>query len=137
MKAYGWIGWLGTAMLYAGAWAIPASRAFAASWEWPALVVGYALMTVLLIGWMEKSAKASPMRFVAAVNGATAAKLLTSVAVVAIYLVAKGPHRVPFALGLFAAFVWNTVRFVWVSQAFSRDQNPPQRPTAAGSEENV
>jgi hypothetical protein len=127
MKAYGWMGWLGSAALYGGAWAIPASRAFASSWEWPALVVGYALMTVLLIGWMEKSAKASPMRFVAAVNGATAVKLLSSVALVTIYLVAGGLHRVPFAMGLFAAFAWNTARFVWVSQTFSRPQNTTDR----------
>ena len=119
MKAYGWIGWLGSLILYAGAWALPASREFASSWEWLALVIGYALMTVLLIGWMRKSAQASPMRFVAAVNGATAVKLLSSVALVTLYLVAGGAHRVPFAMGLFAAFAWNTARFVWVSQTFS------------------
>ncbi len=132
MKAYGWIGWLGSALLYAGVWAIPASRAFAASWEWPALVVGYALMTVLLIGWMQRSAHASPMRFVAAVNGATAVKLLSSVALVTIYLVAGGLYRVPFAMGLFAAFAWNTARFVWVSQTFSHPQNTPDRPDSVG-----
>lgn len=120
MKAYGWIGWLGSLILYAGAWALPASREFASSWEWPALVIGYAWMTVLLIGWMRKSAQASAMRFVAAVNGATAVKLLSSVALVTVYLVAGGAYRVPFAMGLFAAFSWNTARFVWVSQTFSR-----------------
>ncbi len=124
MKAYGWIGVLGSLVLYGLAFAIPASWDFARSWEWPALVVGYAALTVLLIGWMQRSAKASPMRFVAAVNGATAVKLLSSVAVVTVYLVAGGQHRVPFAMGLFAAFAWNTVRFVWVSQTLQRPQNP-------------
>lgn len=125
MKAYGWIGVLGSLLLYGLGFAIPASRPFAQSWEWPALVVGYAALTVLLIGWMQRSAKASPMRFVAAVNGATAAKLLSSVAVVTVYLVAGGEHRVPFAMGLFAAFAWNTVRFVWVSQTLQRPENSP------------
>lgn len=120
MKAYGWIGWLGSLILYAVGWVLPASREFASSWEWPALVIGYALMTMLLIGWMRQSAQASPMRFVAAVNGATAVKLLSSVALVTLYLVAGGAYRVPFAMGLFAAFAWNTARFVWVSQTFSR-----------------
>ena len=119
MKAYGWVGALGSLVLYGLAFAIPASREFAQSWTWPALVVGYALLTGVLMGWMSRAASGSPMRFVAAVNGATAAKLLVSASVVAVYLVAKGPHPVPFALGLFAAFVWNTIRFVWVSQTLN------------------
>ncbi len=125
MKAYGWTGVLGSLVLYGLAFAIPASRDFAGSWEWPVLVAAYAGLTVLLIGWMQRAAKASPMRFVAAVNGATAAKLLSSVAVVTVYLVAGGEHRVPFAMGLFAAFAWNTVRFVWVSQTLHRPENSP------------
>mgnify|MGYP000991856575 CR=1 FL=1 len=129
MKAYGWVGALGSLVLYGLAFAIPASREFAASWAWPALVVGYAALTSALIGWMDRAAKGSPMGFVAAVNGATAAKLLVSASVVAVYLVAKGPHPVPFALGLFAAFAWNTVRFVWVSQTLNRNPtaSPPEK----------
>lgn len=130
MKAYGWIGVLGSLVLYGLAFAIPAAQEFARSWEWPALVFGYAALTVLLIGWMQRSAKASPMRFVAAVNGATAVKLLSSVAVVTVYLVAGGVHRMPFAMGLFAAFAWNTVRFVWVSQTLQRPESPSTSPNS-------
>lgn len=131
MKAYGWVGVLGSLVLYGLAFAIPASREFARSWSWPVLVAGYALLTGTLIGWMSRAAKGSPMRFVAAVNGATAAKLLVSASVVAVYLVAKGPYPVPFALGLFAAFAWNTVRFVWVSQTLNR--NSTSSPTEKGA----
>lgn len=125
MRAYGLIGTLGSLVLYGLAFAIPASREFATSWAWPALVAGYAAFTAVLIGWMSRAAKGIPMRFVAAVNGATAAKLLVSASVVAAYLVAKGPHPVPFALGLFAAFAWNTARFVWVSQTLNRPSPAP------------
>lgn len=118
MREYGWIGVAGSAGLYAIGIAIPAFREFGFSWAWPALVLGYASLTMLLLIWMRRAAKASSIRFVAAVNGATALKLLGSVAVVTTYLVLGGPHRVPFSGGLFAAFAWNTARFVWVTQTY-------------------
>ena len=129
MKSYGWIGALGTLVLYGLAFAIPSARNFANSWEWPALLVGYAWMTVLLLNWMNRAHNASALRFVTAVNGATAVKLLSSVAVVTVYLVAGGAHRVPFALGLFAAFAWNSARFVWVSQNLQRSKSPNPPPS--------
>ena len=56
-------------------------------------------------------------KFVTAVNGSTAVKMLTSLAIVTIYLVAVGgEYRIPFALGLFAAFVANTFLLVMASQ---------------------
>ena len=118
MREYGWIGVAGSVALYALGLLIPAFRDFGFSWVWPALVVGYVVLTMLLLVWMRRASNASSIRFIAAVNGATALKLLGSVAVVTTYLVLGGPHRVPFSAGLFVAFAWNTARFVWVTQTY-------------------
>lgn len=118
MREYGWIGLAGSLALYALCLAIPKFQDFGFTWVWPVLVLSYAALTMLLLVWMRRAAEASSIRFVAAVNGATAVKLLGSVAVVTTYLVLGGPHRIPFSAGLFAAFAWNTARFVWVTQTY-------------------
>jgi hypothetical protein len=106
--------------LYALGHLIPAFSEFAATWAWAMLVVGYAVLTLLLFGWIVRAATKSPMQFVTAVNGATAAKMLTSLAIVTYYLVAVGGvHRIPFALGLFGAFAANTFLLVASSQKIS------------------
>ena len=103
--------------LFAGGFLIPGFSEFAGTWAWLFLIVGYAFLTLLLFGWIVRAAKKSPMQFVTAVNGATALKMLTSLAVVTIYLVTVGGvHRIPFALGLFVAFAANTFLLVAASQ---------------------
>lgn len=106
--------------LYAVGRVIPAFSEFASTWVWAMLVVGYAVLTLLLFRWIVRAATKSPMQFITAVNGATAAKMLTSLAIVTYYLVAVGGvHRIPFALGLFAAFAANTILLVASSQKIS------------------
>lgn len=103
--------------LYASGRLIPGFSEFAGTWAWLFLIVGYALLTLLLFGWIVSAAKKSPIKFVTAVNGSTAVKMLTSLAIVTIYLVAVGgEYRIPFALGLFAAFAANTFLLVMASQ---------------------
>jgi hypothetical protein len=66
----------------------------------------YFLLTLLLYAWLKSAYKKSSMRFIAAVNGATAIKMLTSLALVTTYLVAVGgEYRIQFAMGLFVALL--------------------------------
>jgi hypothetical protein len=63
------------------------------------------------------------MRFIAAVNGATAIKMLTSLALVTTYLVAVGgEYRIQFAMGLFVAFAANTFFLVAEAQKLSKER---------------
>ena len=100
---------------------IPGFSDFASTWIWAALIAGYAGLTLLLFRWTERASKKSPVQFVTAVNGATAVKMLVSLAVVTAYLVAVGGvYRIPFSLGLFVAFAVNTSLLVAASQKLSQ-----------------
>jgi hypothetical protein len=107
--------------IYALGRVIPGFAEFAGTLGWACLILGYALLTVLLFGWILRAAKKSPLQFVTAVNGATAVKMLTSLAVVTAYLITVGGvYRIPFSLGLFAAFAANTFLLVAASQKISQ-----------------
>ena len=53
------------------------------------------------------------MAFVAAVNGSTAIKMFSLLALTTAYLVTHQEGRVEFALGIFGVFVLQLVFFVW------------------------
>jgi hypothetical protein len=48
--------------------------------------------------------------------------MLLSMVVVTVYLVAKGPHRVEFSLGLFVVFLANTLALVLSAQRVVRSK---------------
>lgn len=108
--------------LYGAGWAIPPFQAFAATWIWPALIIGYAVLTYFLHRWLVRSAAGTSNAFVAAVNGSTAAKMMLSMIVVATYLLAKAPFRVEFSLGLFVVFAANTMALVISAQRIVRSK---------------
>ena len=108
--------------LYGLGWLIPPFRGFAATWLWPGLVIGYGVLTGALHRWLLQSAKGSANAFVTAVNGSTAAKMFLSMVVVAVYLLAKAPYRVEFALGLFCVFMANTIVLVVSAQNHVRSK---------------
>lgn len=121
MKEYLLISVAGNAALFALGWAIPGFKDFAADSLWLILVTGYWALTLLLFRWIVQASKKSPIRFITAVNGATGIKMLVSLAIVTVYLVAVGgEHRVAFAFGLFAAFALNTTILVIQAQKMGR-----------------
>lgn len=100
---------------------IPGFEDFASTWIWGVLIAGYAGLTLFLFGWTLRASKKSPVQFVTAVNGATALKMLVSLAVVTTYLVTVGgAYRIPFSLGLFVAFSVNTFLLVAASQKINQ-----------------
>ena len=109
-------------VLYCAGWLLPVFQEFAATWTWAVVVVGYGVLTGLLHRWLTRAAKGSANAFVTAVNGSTAAKMLLSMVVVTVYLVAKAPHRVEFALGLFVVFLANTLALVLSAQRVVRSK---------------
>jgi hypothetical protein len=112
-----------SAALYGLGFVIPVFRDFAATWVWPGTVFFYFLLTLLLYTWLKSAYKKSSMRFIAAVNGATAIKMLTSLALVTTYLVAVGgEYRIQFAMGLFVAFAANTFFLVAEAQKLSKER---------------
>lgn len=112
-----------SAVLYGLGFAIPVFRAFAATWVWIGTLFFYFLLTLMLYAWLKSSYKKSSMRFIAAVNGATAIKMLTSLALVTTYLVAVGgEYRIQFAMGLFVAFAANTFFLVVEAQKLSKER---------------
>ncbi|MDG2209774.1 MAG: hypothetical protein P8K81_07280 [Flavobacteriales bacterium] len=121
MKEYLWISVAGNVGLFALGWAVPGFKDFAADSMWLILVAGYWALTLLLFRWIVQASKKSPIRFITAVNGATGIKMLVSLAIVTVYLVAVGgEHRVAFAFGLFAAFALNTTILVIQAQKMGR-----------------
>ena len=112
-----------SAALYGIGFAIPVFRDFAATWVWLGTLLFYFLLTLLLYAWLKSAYKKSSMRFIAAVNGATAIKMLTSLALVTTYLVAVGgEYRIQFAMGLFVAFAANTFFLVAEAQKLSKER---------------
>ena len=112
-----------SAALYGLGFAIPVLRVFAATWVWLGTILFYFLLTLLLYAWLKSAYKKSSMRFIAAVNGATAIKMLTSLALVTTYLVAVGgEYRIQFAMGLFVAFAANTFFLVAEAQKLSKER---------------
>lgn len=108
--------------LYGAGWTIPLFQAFAATWMWPTIVLGYAILTFFLHRWIVRASAGTTNAFVAAVNGSTAAKMMLSMVVVASYLISKAPFRIEFSFGLFAAFLVNTIALVLSSQRIVRSK---------------
>ncbi len=109
--------------LYAAGRVLPVFDDFARTWPWFAIVLFYFALTALLVAWLNRASRRSPIQFVTAVNGSTALKMLTSLAAVTIYLVTiGGEHRIHFALGLFTVFAFNTVLLVVEAQKISKNR---------------
>ena len=104
---------------------IPPFAPFASTWVWLAVVCWYFGLTLLLNRWIQSAMRRSSMQFITAVNGSTAVKMFSSLALVTAYLVlVGGTYRVHFVLGLFVVFAVNTVLLVVESQNHTpRDLN--------------
>ena len=63
--------------------------------------------------WVSRASRRGPMGFVAAVNGSTAIKMFTLLALISTYLFTHDQGRAPFALGVFGLFVLQLILFVW------------------------
>jgi len=104
---------------------IPPFAPFASTWVWLAVVCWYFGLTLLLNRWIQSAMRRSSMQFITVVNGSTAVKMFSSLALVTAYLVlVGGTYRVHFVLGLFVVFAVNTVLLVVESQNHApRDPN--------------
>ena len=104
---------------------IPSFAPFASTWVWLAVVCWYFVLTLLLNRWIQSAMRRSSMQFITAVNGSTAVKMVSSLALVTAYLVSVGgTYRAHFVLGLFVVFAVNTVLLVVESQNHApRDPN--------------
>jgi hypothetical protein len=113
------------AVLLGAGMVIPPFAPFASTWVWLAVVCWYFGLTLLLNRWIQSAMRRSSMRFITAVNGSTAVKMFSSLALVTAYLVlVGGTYRVHFVLGLFVVFAVNTVLLVVESQNHApRDPN--------------
>lgn len=109
--------------LYALGVLAPVFTGFATTPSWAAIVMSYFLLTVGLCAWLVRASRRSPIQFITAVNGSTAIKMLGSLAAVTAYLIMiGGEYRVHFTMGLFAAFVLNTVFLVAEAQKISKNR---------------
>jgi len=105
------------ALLFVAGFLIPPFAPFAGTWVWLGVILWYVVLTWLLNRWIQSSTKRSTMQFITAVNGSTAIKMFSSLALVTVYLVAVGgDYRVQFVLGLFVVFAMNTILLVLESQ---------------------
>ena len=105
------------AVLLGAGMVIPPFAPFASTWVWLAVVCWYFGLTLLLNRWIQSAMCRSSMQFITAVNGSTAVKMFSSLALVTAYLVlVGGTYRVHFVLGLFVVFAVNTVLLVVESQ---------------------
>ena len=102
-----------SATLGGGALVVDAMNVVTQSHWWPAGVAVVTASTLLARWWVARAAQGSPMGFVAAVNGSTAIKMLSLLALTAAYLITHEEGRVPFALGIFGVFAAQLVLFVW------------------------
>ena len=88
---------------------IPRLSVLSGLWWWPATVGSLILVSVLGFRWMQRAKNASPMQFVAAVNGTTALKLFTALGWVTSFLVTQEGLKKEFAFSTFAVFLLCTV----------------------------
>ena len=93
--------------------AVDAMNVVTQSLWWPTGVAVVTATTLLSRWWVARASEGSPMGFVAAVNGSTAIKMLSLLALTASYLITHEEGRVPFALGIFGLFAAQLVLFVW------------------------
>ena len=93
--------------------AVDAMNVVTQSLWWPTGVALVTATTLLSRWWVARASEGSPMGFVAAVNGSTAIKMLSLLALTAAYLITHKEGRVPFALGIFGVFAAQLVLFVW------------------------
>ena len=87
---------------------------------WPVGVGVVTSSTLLSRWWVARASEGSPMGFVAAVNGSTAIKMLSLLALIATFLITHKEGRVPFALGIFGVFAVQLVLFVWDTASVMR-----------------
>ena len=97
----------------AGAYHISAMSAVTQTVWWPIGATVVTGATMMSRWWVSRARKGSPMAFVAAVNGSTAIKMFSLLALTAAYMVTHQEGRVEFALGIFGVFVLQLVFFVW------------------------
>lgn len=102
-----------SAALGGAALAVNAMNVVTQTLWWPVGVAVVTASTLLSRWWVARAAQGSPMGFVAAVNGSTAIKMLSLLALTAAYLITHKEGRVPFALGIFGVFAAQLVLFVW------------------------
>jgi hypothetical protein len=109
------------AVMYVLGFLTPGFSNFAETWIWMGVVAFYFVLTMALHRWLNTANKRSPMQFITAVNGSTAIKMLTSLAIVTAYLVVVGgEYRIHFSMGLFIVFAVNTFLLVMEAQTLSR-----------------
>ena len=77
------------------------------------------LVSVLGFRWMQRAKDASPMQFVAAVNGTTALKLFTALGWITTFLVTQEGLKNEFAFSTFAVFLLCTVAVAGVGMKMS------------------
>lgn len=110
--------------LYASGVFMPVFKDFAVTWPWLATVLFYFALTTGLVSWLNRASRRSPIQFVTAVNGSTAIKMFSSLAIVTTYLVSVGgEYRIHFSLGLFVVFAVNTFFLVMEAQTLSRKKS--------------
>lgn len=112
-----------SAVLGTGALAVGSMDVVTQSLWWPTGVAVVTASTLFSRWWVARASQASPLGFVAAVNGSTAIKMLSLLALTAAYLITHEEGRVPFALGIFAVFAAQLVLFVWdISSLMRQDK---------------
>ena len=95
------------------AWTAPSQwrsiQGLADTWWWPATSGSLILVSAIGFRWMERAKDASPMQFVAAVNGTTALKLFTALGWITAFLVTQEGLKKEFTFSTFAVFLLCTV----------------------------
>lgn len=101
--------YLAMALLVMVAWTVPAQwsrlQGLSETWWWPATTGSLILVSILGFRWMQRAKDASPMQFVAAVNGTTALKLFTALGWITAFLVTQEGLKREFAFSTFAVFI--------------------------------
>lgn len=90
------------------------------SQTWILTVAFYSVLNMLFFRWVKKAQNASPLRFSVVVNGITAAKMVITLGIITVYLLADQPHRTQFAIGVFVVFALNSALFVIDTQGVVR-----------------
>lgn len=90
--------------------------------SWCIIVAVYALLTILLRRWIQKTKNGTALSFVGAVYGSTFSKMFLTMGIIAVYLVMGFPNRWHFTFGVFGVFVAFTTLFVVDSQYLIRNR---------------
>lgn len=90
----------------------------------PIAIGGYALLTLLLFTYMSNAWRIHPKRFPTAMMGATAVKMLLTMAFLATYLYIDRSQKVAVALAVFAIYITYTIALLLPFTAADKG-NPP------------